>query len=80
MRLTNENKNNSKVYRGVSLIFEHFKDRERKLVHALYNFMTVKDVAKLLGTTEKFVYKNFGSLSEFEQEKKAKEAKKISKN
>ena len=76
MRLTNENKNNSKVYRGISLIFEHFKDRERKLVHALYNYMTVKEVAKLLGTTEKFVYVNYGSLSEFEQAKREKEAKK----
>ncbi len=59
-----DQKANSKVYKGVSLIFEHFKEREQKLVHALYNFMSVRDIAKILGVTEKFIYSNYGSVND----------------
>ena len=56
---------NSKLLKGVSLIFEHFKDRERKLVMALYEHMSVKQIAELLGVTQKFIYTNYGSKEEY---------------
>jgi AcrR family transcriptional regulator len=62
----------SKLHKGVSLIFEHFKEREQKLVHALYEHMSVGDIAKLLGVTTKFIYTNYGSKEEFMASKEQK--------
>jgi transposase len=55
----------SKLHKGVSLIFEHFKEREHKLIHALYEHMSVGEIAKLLGVTTKFIYTNYGSKEEY---------------
>lgn len=63
MEFNNFNKGNSKIYQGISLIFDHFKDRERKLVHELYKYKSVGEVAKLLGVTTKFLYTNYGSIN-----------------
>jgi hypothetical protein len=63
MEFNSYNKGNSKVYQGVSLIFEHFKEREAKLVHALYNHISVEEVAQVLGVTKKFLYTNYGAIN-----------------
>jgi cytoplasmic iron level regulating protein YaaA (DUF328/UPF0246 family) len=68
----NNDKANSKVYKGISLIFEHFKVREQKLIHALYDYMSVRDIAKILGVTEKFIYSNYGSVSDVKASKQSK--------
>lgn len=72
--LKGHNKGNSKIYQGIHLIFDHFKEREKKLVRALYHFMPVDKVAEMLGTSKKFLYENYGAIDE-ELSKKLKEAR-----
>jgi transposase len=63
MEFTSHNKVNSKIYQGLSLIFDHFKEREKKLVHELYKYKSVNEVANLLGVSKKFLYTNYGSIN-----------------